>query len=398
MSQALVQQEQANERAAFLKVVTILGLSSVLILSLMYITIPLVPIWADHYKVAQSVAVWTGSAFGFAYALGNIFWGTLSDRFQRIKILYTGLFLLTGATILVGLSPSIGALIALRGLQGLIAASFPAVAIAYVGDVLAPHYRALAISFISCGFLLAGILGQVYATALQASLGWRSAFWILAAVYFIIALFMMKLPKGAVQGTTKASLFQVYAQMLRLFSNGRLLIAWLAAVSILLSFVGMYSALSSFVTEQFHGDSSTLTWIRVAGIPSILLSIGAGSLIKRIGPKKVTVYSLLLAGIGLILEAFSGSLPMLVVASAVFVLGIASAVPGIIVMVGQLGSQARGSATAVYAFFVFVGASMGPILATQLIGYGAKTVFLVLGGIVFLAAVVISIAIRLERA
>jgi MFS transporter, YNFM family, putative membrane transport protein len=398
MSQTVAQQEQRSERAAFLQVVTVLGLSSVFILSLMYVTIPLVPIWASHYHVAQSVAVWTGSAFGFAYALGNIFWGTLSDRFQRIKILYTGLFLLTVATILVGLSPSLGALIGLRALEGVIAASFPAVAIAYVGDVLAPRYRAIAISFISCGFLLAGVLGQVYATSLQASIGWRSAFWILAGAYFILALCMMKLPKGVVQGTNKGSLLQVYGQMFRLFGNGRLLIAWLVAVSILLSFVGMYSALSSFVTERFHGGPATITWIRITGIPSILLSIGAGNLIKRIGSKRVAIYGLLLAGIGLILEAFSGSLLALILSSAVFVLGIASSVPGMIVMVGQLGSKARGGATAVYAFFVFVGASLGPILTTQIISYGANVVFLVLGAIVFLAALVVSLAIRLERA
>lgn len=393
-----VSAEPARERATFLHVATVLSLSSICILSLMYVSIPLIPIWADHYKVGSSAAAWTSSAFSFAYAVGNVFWGTLSDRFRRLRILYAGLFMLALITGIVGLSPSLGALIALRGADGFVAASFPAVAIAYVGDVLAPRYRSISISFISCGFLLAGVLGQIYASAVQDLLGWRSVFAGLAAAHLILAIGMTRLPKGTSSNEARGSLLRAYARMFRLFRNSRLLIAWLVAVTLLLSFVGMYSALASLVTERFHGDSQTLTWIRVAGIPSILLSIGAGGLIRRFGSKSVVIGGLLLAGMGLVLEGGVSSLVALVLSSAVFVLGISSAIPGMIVLIGQLGSEARGSATAVYAFFVFIGASLGPFLATRLIGYGVNAVFLILGGILFLASLVVWRAIQVEKA
>jgi len=390
--------ESARERATFLHVVTVLSLSSVSILSLMYVVIPLIPVWAVRYESTTSAAVWTASAFSFAYAIGNLFWGTLSDRFSRLRILTIGLFMLAVVTGLVGLSASLGVLIALRGVEGFVAASFPAVALAYVGDVLAPRYRAVAISYISCGFLLAGVLGQLYASTVHELLGWRSVFAGLAAVCFVLAFCMTSLPKGAASLAAKGSLLQTYAQMFRLFRNGRLVIAWLVAVSILLSFVGMYSALAAFVAERFQGDSQTLTWIRAAGIPSILLSVLAGRFIGRFGGKKVAIAGLLLAGAGLVLEGVATTLPALVLSSAVFVLGIAVAVPAMIVLVGQLGRQARGSATAVYAFFIFVGASLGPLLSARLIDYGANVVFFALGGIVFLAALVVWQAIRVEPA
>jgi MFS transporter, YNFM family, putative membrane transport protein len=59
---------------------------------------------------------------------------------------------------------------------------------------------------------------------------------------------------------------------------------------------------------------------------------------------------LLLAGAGLSLEALSGSLTAFVLSIVVFVAGIASAIPGILVLIGQLSGGARGSAAALYAF------------------------------------------------
>lgn len=383
-----------HDRSVFFRVVTLLGLSSVCILSLVYVTIPLVPVLAHYYGIDLKSAVWAGSAFGLAYAAGNIFWGTLSERFSRVKILYTGLFILSVVTALVGVSPSIIPLILLRALEGLAAASFPAVAIAYVGDVLQPRYRALTISVISCGFLLAGVIGQIYASFVQEALNWRSVFWILSVVYLLLALYMLKLPKTASKRNGNTTLLEVYMNLFSLFRNRRLLIAWLVSVSMLLCFVGMYFELSTYIPERFHGSSSTLTWVRLSGIPSILLSILAGNLIKRVGGKKLAVSGLLLGCIGLILEAISGSLLSLILSSAIFVLGVASAVPGMIVMVGRLGSEARGSATAVYAFFVFIGASLGPIVANQLSPYGANVVFLILGLIMFIGALVVALAIR----
>jgi YNFM family putative membrane transporter len=153
----------SKERSDFFKVVILLGLSAIAVVSLMYVTIPLIPVWSHTFHATQKQVVWAGSAFGFAYAIGNVCFGTLSDRVRRIHILYVGLFLLSISTALVGFSPSLGWLIILRTIQGIVASSFPAVALAYVGDVLAPRYRPIAISVISCGFLLAGVFGQIYA-------------------------------------------------------------------------------------------------------------------------------------------------------------------------------------------------------------------------------------------
>jgi YNFM family putative membrane transporter len=159
----------------------------------------------------------------------------------------------------------------------------------------------------------------------------------------------------------------------------------------------MYLGLGPHVLEKFGINGQGLNWIRIAGIPSMLLSIVAGNLIKRFGGKPILIFGLLLAGIGIVMEAITGSLITLVISSIVFVAGIASAIPGILVLIGQLGGNARGSALSLYAFFVFIGASLGPLLASYLMPYGFQVLGTTLGALLVLAAFISWQGIRMGK-
>ncbi|WP_335633123.1 MFS transporter [Brevibacillus formosus] len=51
----------------------------------MYLTIPLIAVFEDVFKVSSSQAAWSSSAFSFAFAGGGLLFGVLSDRFGRKK-------------------------------------------------------------------------------------------------------------------------------------------------------------------------------------------------------------------------------------------------------------------------------------------------------------------------
>src|SRR4030095_15243206 len=78
----------------------------------------------------------------------------------------------------------------LRTVGGLGAASFSAVALAYVGEALPPRWRSTGIGAISTAFLSAGILGQVYAQGVAQTLGWRWVFGLAAPAFVIAAIAM----------------------------------------------------------------------------------------------------------------------------------------------------------------------------------------------------------------
>ena len=111
--------------------------------------------------------------------------------------------------------------------------------------------------------------------------------------------------------------------------------------------------------------------VRLAGLPAMLLAPLAGWLVGRRGATRVAVVGLpdrrgrARSGGPLDLSRCR----LLVIASVVFVLGIATIVPSVIAMVGNRGGSSRAGALAVNGVAVFAGASCGPLVAQLPIGF-----------------------------
>ncbi|MCC5468477.1 MFS transporter [Pelosinus sp. Bkl1] len=65
--------------------------SGLVIMSSLYITIPLISTFTDIFKVTPTQAAWTSSSFSFCFAIGCLFYGPLSDRFGRKTVILSGL-------------------------------------------------------------------------------------------------------------------------------------------------------------------------------------------------------------------------------------------------------------------------------------------------------------------
>ncbi len=367
-------------------VVATLALCGVLVVSQLYVTIPLAPVVGRVFGVSPLAAAWIGSAFGFAYALGNLVFGPLSDRYGRLGVLVPGLAALAVATLAVGASPSFPALVALRALQGFVGATFPPAALAYLAETLPPRARATGIAVVSAGFLLAGLVGQIYAGALAPAYGWRWVFWALVGTLVLAVAAIRRLPAGTAQRASPVTLRQAFARMAPLLGAGPLLVVYAVSLALLLPFVAMYSGLDAVATGRYGIAGGGLTLLRLAGLPGILLSPLAGGLIHRYGARVVARAALLLAAGGLVLEAAPSSLVVLLIGSGVFVAGIAAAVPAVISLVSALGGDARGAAIALYGCLIFVGASLGPLVATMLRPAGFAVLCLALAAMLLVAA------------
>ena len=98
------------------------------------IIIPIMPFYVEHFGVG-------GTGLGFMMALFSTmqfifspFWGSLSDRYGRKKIMLIGAFGSGLSLILSGLAPNYWLLLAARGLGGILSAATMPTAMAYVGD------------------------------------------------------------------------------------------------------------------------------------------------------------------------------------------------------------------------------------------------------------------------
>jgi MFS transporter, YNFM family, putative membrane transport protein len=80
-----------------------------------------------------------------------------------------------------------------------------------------------------------------------------------------------------------------------------------------------------------------------------------------------------------------------VLASVVFVLGIATIVPSVIGMVGNRGGKSRAGALSLNGLYVFAGASCGPLVAQLPIGFtglmlGLAVLLLIAAGLVAISS------------
>lgn len=348
----------------------ILFWSGLVVVSNLYITIPLVPVFVKTFDATSSQAALTSSSFSLAYAIGFLLFGPLLDRYGRKQIILSGLVLLSFFSPLAGLFNNLTLLIIIRGIQGFAASTFAPAALAYVVEMFPPDKRVTTIGFISTGFLMAGIIGQVVSSLVTQLLNWSYVFYLLGAVYLLttvlVALFI---PKG-IKHEIKGNSLDFFKQVKEIFKQKNLIYSYFITLMLLFSFVGMYTVFGSYLVRMFTLTSNDILLIRTAGIFGMLLSPFAGKLVAKYSTKTVLRGGLTFAVIGLVCLGVSTNLDVLIVMSVVFVAGISVIVPTLIAFIGQLAGTARGIAVSLYTFILFLGATLGPIIVISVMETG----------------------------
>jgi predicted MFS family arabinose efflux permease len=228
----------------------------------------------------------------------------------------------------------------LRTGQSLVAASFAVVALAYVGEALPPRWRSTGIGAMSTACLVAGILGEVYSQAVAEALGWRWVFGLAAPALAISTVAMAIVLLEPARSGPPVSWGRKYRELGALAVRRELALPYAANIPVLFSFVAMYAALGPLLQRQFGLGHGSVSYVRLAGLPALLLAPLAGWLVGRYGPVRIAVAGYLLAAFGLVAQAVSvAALWALVLSSVIFVLGIATIVPALIALIGVQVSE-----------------------------------------------------------
>ncbi|WP_348623552.1 MFS transporter [Paenibacillus peoriae] len=387
--------QKGNVALPYAWMTVILCWSAVVVMSSLYVTIPLLPFFAKVFGKTLAEAALPGSIFSLGFAAGCLVYGGLSDRFGRKQVIVTGLLALTIISLSISLTSQYSVLVILRLLQGLAAATFSPVALAYAVDMFPAEKRVTAIGFISTGFLVAGIAGQVFSIVISEQMGWNTVFRMLGILYaitFLIVLFFLPKPPSPQRGVRIWSAFSQLGTVLRSYP---LWLTYTVAFVLLMSFVSMYTVLGSYLSgPEFGLNSRQMLYVRSAGIIGMLLSPFAGKLGQKFGVHIILRTALILAILSLALMGMTHSLIAIVVLSVCFVSGIALSVPSLIAIVGQLGGAARAIAVSLYTFVLFAGTSLAPTLSIRLMGNGSNqtTTFMLLAAVLslgFIASVLI---------
>lgn len=316
-------------------IIALLVATGLCVLMQLYAAIPLVdPFAADLETSTGTATLVLSTCFSLSYAAAFLVWGPVADHVGRRPVILTGLALLVVTSVGCALAPNVMLLGVFRALQGIGAASYAPIALAYLTEATAPKHRAASVGAMATAFLVAGITGQVAASALAHESTWR---WLFAGsgivfLAFGLAVLVLLTEPARTRETTLAGQFRNLVQLL---TQPRILLLAGALTTLLLSFVAMYSALGPHL-EDAGLSSGAVLMFRLVGLPGMFVALLAGPLATRIGVAATARVGFLLAAVGLVGEsALSATVVGTALASLVFVTGVALAVPSMITLFGM---------------------------------------------------------------
>ena len=121
---------------------------------------------------------WVVSAYVVAAAATTPLWGKLGDRHGRKRLLEASLLLFLGASAVSGAAQDMTWLIVSRTVQGAGAGGLMTLAMAAVGDLVAPRERARYQGYIAAAFAVATIIGPLIGGVLVQHASWRWVFYV----------------------------------------------------------------------------------------------------------------------------------------------------------------------------------------------------------------------------
>ena len=217
--------------------------------------LPALPSMSEVWQVPTALTNLTLVAFFFFYAVGTLFWGPMSDKYGRKKILQTGAAIYTAASMTCALSMNVYMLIAARVVQGIGAGAITSVSMALVKDCFSGRQRETILAIVQTVSGLAPMLAPVVGAILLLFVDWRGSFWVLTGAG-LVCLIMSLLYQETLPENEKFE-GSVIGSIGRLFAVGRN-VSFIVPCFIFsmynLAFMG-YISMSSYIYVDYFGLS-----------------------------------------------------------------------------------------------------------------------------------------------
>lgn len=334
---------------------------ALLIVSNLYIMIPLLEDVAQDFRITIPQASLSISTFSFFYACGLIFFGALSERFGLKETISGGLFILSLLMFSSFFTNSFQTFLVFRGIQGFFAASFAPVSYIYVLNVLEDKHHALTIGIINTAFLASGVFGQLISLSIIIFLPWKYIFLFIASMYIILFIYMLKKLPRAPKHKNPRSIENLVKTLILIPFRDNLKMLYLVTFIILLTFVAYYTALDSYLNQGLKLSPITSLTIRGFGLIGLVMTFFSDKTAKKFGYNYTIRAGLALKLTGLIVSINTNTI-LITLGSIMFVAGIAIVIPSLIQLIGKRGAENRGLAISMYSFILLLGASVGGLI------------------------------------
>ena len=305
-------------------VITVLNLSLVTFLILLGLSMvsPILPTYAESFQVSYTLVGFVVSSFAVTRMILDMPAGLLSRRFDKKKIMISGLLLLSVSSVLAGMAPNYIILVIARMIEGAGSALYVTTATVFLAQISGEEKRGQWMSLYMGMLLLGAIFGPTFGGILADTYDIRAPFFGYAIITGLAVIPTLTLPKLTNSGNVSSSfeLGEILRDMRQVLSSPSFLLVTFAVFTMFLLRTGVRSTLVPlFAANNLGMDSISIGLIlTIGGITTALTITPMGSISDRIGRKIPLALCLVLtAGITLVIP-FSTDLFTLSIAVAIY--------------------------------------------------------------------------------
>ena len=178
----------ADERQ-YLKLLGLAGFAS---MASMRIGDPMLVVLGQEFQVSTGEASGVVSVFAVVYGLMQLFYGPLGERFGKLRVVLLAVTACALFSAITALSVNLPMLLVMRGLMGAAAAGIIPLSMAWVGDQVPYERRQETLAKLMSATVIGMMSGLWFGGFAADTLGWRSAFVLLAAMFALAAVLLWR--------------------------------------------------------------------------------------------------------------------------------------------------------------------------------------------------------------
>lgn len=359
---------------------------------------PVLPLYIRHLGIqnAASIERMSGIAFGIIYITLAVFspiWGHLADKFGRKPMLLRSSLGMAITIFSMGFVQNVYQLIALRFLQGTVS-GFTTACTTLIATQTDKDHAGMALGSLATASIGGSLLGPMIGGYIEDSFGLRNVFFIIGSLMIISFLTAALFVKESFNKEEKKVLSA--KEVWEHIPNSKLIITlFVTSFMLTLALYSIEPIITVYVT-QLTNNRSHIALISgmvfsASGLASIFAAPCLGKLSDKVGPQKVMLIALLVAGIIFIPQAFVSNPWQLMVLR--FVLGLATAglVPSINTLIKKLTPDfLTGRIFGFSMLAQYLGIFSGSILGGQVAAcFGIRYLFFITSSLLLLNALLV---------
>lgn len=357
---------------------------------------PLLPAFALSFGVTTGEAARTVSAFAVTYGLLQLVFGPLGDRYGKFRVIAVAVLGCVVGNICAMLSGDLDALIAARALAGATAGGIIPLSLAWVGDAVAYDRRQEVLGQLLVATLLGTACGQWMSGVLADTLGWRWAFAVVAVFFALTGAAMLRMSgaRGAVGAEAGSEPYlRKMAQVLSL--------PWARWILGLTVIEGAFAfSVLTFIPAHLHVDfglsfSTAAAVVALFAAGGLIYATQARRMVALLGEVGLSALGAALLGSCLLwlalMPVWQQALPACLIAGLGFTMLHAT----LQTHATQMAPRVRGTATALFGASIFLGQSIGILVAAALVDrHGFGPIFIGSGLVLVVLGAVFARSIR----